>query len=150
MRPKVTQQIVREYVYAYIAVCPELGRLSALVLPEANTTMMNLFLNQVGQDFSDYFIIMQIDQAAWHLSKELNVPDNIQLLPQPPHSPELNPVERIWKDIREKEFANLAFPSINKVIDRLCIGINRLVNNKNYLSSLTSFPHMNITCCIAN
>ncbi len=80
---------MREYVYAYAAVAPQLGQMTSLILPYANTKMMNLFLKQVSQDFAEYFIILQVDRASWHLSKSLEIPDNIRLVPQPSHSPEL-------------------------------------------------------------
>ena len=83
-------------MYAYAAVAPTQGQMVSLVLPEASTAMMNLFLEQVGQTFSKYFIIMQVDQAGWHSAKDLVVPENIRLIPQPAYSPELNPVEHIW------------------------------------------------------
>jgi hypothetical protein len=89
IRPVVPKQQVREYVYAYVAVAPQLGQMTSLILPYANTKMMNLFLKQVSQEFAEYFIIMQVDKAAWHLSKSLQIPENIRLLPQPSHSPEL-------------------------------------------------------------
>jgi hypothetical protein len=46
-------------MYAYAAVAPTQGQMISLVLPEASTAMMNLFLEQVGQTFSQYFILMQ-------------------------------------------------------------------------------------------
>lgn len=75
---------------------PELGKMTSLVLPYANTKMMNLFLKQVEVDFAEYFIIMQVDKAAWHRSKNLEIPENIRLVEQPSYSPELMPVEHIW------------------------------------------------------
>lgn len=99
MRPHVTAQVVREYTYAYAAVAPQLGLMTALVLPRADTTMMNLFLKHVSETFADYFIVMQIDQAAWHRSKTLLIPDNIRLIYQPPYSPEVNPTEHIWEEL---------------------------------------------------
>ncbi len=89
IRPVVPKQQVREYVYAYVAVAPKLGQMTSLILPYANTKMMNLFLKQVSQEFAEYFIIMQVDKAAWHLSKSLQITENIRLLPQPSPSPEL-------------------------------------------------------------
>ena len=104
IRPVVGQQMSREYVYAYAAVAPELGLMTALVLPYANTEMMNLFLEQVSFEFKDYFLIMQVDGAAWHCSKSLLIPENIRLISQPAHSPELNPVEHLWEDKARKSF----------------------------------------------
>jgi transposase len=45
--------------------------------------------------------VLLLDQAGWHLSADLKVPDNITLLPLPPKCPELNPVENIWQFMRE-------------------------------------------------
>jgi hypothetical protein len=59
IRPHAPAQVVREYMYAYAAVAPTQGQMVSLVLPEASTAMMNLFLEQVGQTFSKYFSIMQ-------------------------------------------------------------------------------------------
>ncbi len=51
-------------------------------------------------------IVMVLDGAGWHKSKSLMIPDNLRLPSLPPYSPELNPVEHIWDDLREKEFHN--------------------------------------------
>ena len=66
---------------------------------------------------------MQVDRAEWHLAKELQVPENIRLIWQPAYSPELNPTEHVWEDLREKQFSNVAAASLDKVIDRLCDGL---------------------------
>jgi hypothetical protein len=93
VRPKVARQVVRESSYVYAAVAPEQGLMTSLILPSANTAMMNLFLAQVAEDFADYFIVMQVDQAGWHRAKDLQVPANMRLIFQPAYSPELNPVK---------------------------------------------------------
>jgi len=50
--------------------------------------------------------ILLLDQAGWHVSKRLSIPDNITLLPLPPKSPELNPVENIWQFMRDNWVRN--------------------------------------------
>ena len=145
IRPVISQQIVREYIYAYIAVCPEKGDMTAMILPNANTDMMNIFLKEVSKEFSEYFIIMQVDGAGWHRSINLDIPKNIFFIFQPPYSPELNPVEHIWDDIREKDLSNKYFDTINDVIDTLSDGIKRLLENAKYLASMTYFPHLRVT-----
>lgn len=144
-RPVVPKQQVREYIYAYAAVAPELGKMTSLVLPYANTQMMNLFLKQVCEDFSDYFIIMQVDKAAWHCSKNLQIPENIRLLPQPSYSPQLMPIEHLWEDIRENYFYNRIFKSMSKVVDELCKGLVDLASDPERLRSMTYFPHLRIS-----
>src|SRR5947209_7094098 len=96
VRPKVARQVVRQSSSVYAAVAPEQGLMTSLILPSADTAMMNLFLAHVGEVFTDYVIVMQVDQAGWHRSKELQVPSNIRLIFQPASSPALNPVEHLW------------------------------------------------------
>ena len=109
MRPRVPRHIVRGYIYAYAAVAPETGEMTSLVIPSSNTEMMNIFLQHVSNTFSAYFIVMQIDQAGWHDSKDLVIPDNIRLISQPAYSPELNPVEHIWRNYAKKTFPTAHF-----------------------------------------
>jgi putative transposase len=142
-RPAVPSQVVRESLYVFAAVAPTRGLLSALVLPTANTAMMNLFLAHVSQTFADSFIVMQVDQASWHRSKELVIPANMRLIEQPAYSPEVNPVEHVWEELREKYLHNRAFPSLEPLIEVLCQGLNALADDKERISSMTSFPHLN-------
>jgi transposase len=141
IRPRSPRQIVREYTYVYAAVAPAEGKMTSLILSWADTAMMNLFLSHVATTFAEYFIVMQVDQAEWHQAKALVVPENIRLIQQPAYSPELNPVEHIWEDLREKQFPNVAAASLDEVIDRLCDGLNQLEAEPNRLRSMTSFPH---------
>jgi transposase len=141
IRPLVPRQIVREYTYVYAAVAPEDGKMVSLILPYANTDMMNIFLEYVSNSLPNYFIIMQVDNASWHNSKDLVIPENIRLLPQPAYSPELNPVEHIWDELRENAFSNRAFKSLDAVIDRLCDELQQLEDNSKLIRSMTYFPH---------
>ena len=105
---------------------------------------MNLFLEHVSQTFSTHFVVMQVDQADWHSAKDLVIPENIRLIPQPAYSPELNPVEHVWEELREKYFHNRIFPSLDEVIEVLCQGLTTLADDSQRLHSLTSFPHLNV------
>ena len=145
VRPKSPRQVIRKFVYAYTAVCPALGKMTSLILPTANSAMMSLFLDQVSKDFADYFILMLVDRAGWHVSTRLKVPENICLIPLPSHSPELNPTEHVWDELREKHFPNLALKTLDEVESRLCRGLNALADNPDGLRSLTLFPYLNIT-----
>lgn len=141
VRPQVPYQFAREYIYAYAAVAPKEGRMTSLILPYSNTEMMNLFLQQVSEDFSPYFVLMQVDQASWHHSSELVIPENIRLIYQPAYSPELNPVEHIWEEIREKHFYNHHYESLDQVMQDLCDGLLELDADPLLVRSMTYFPH---------
>lgn len=119
--------------------------MTCLILPYANTAMMNLFLEQLSADFISYFVILQVDRASWHRAKGLQVPENIRLLPQPAYSPEVMPVEHLWDDIREKHFDNRIFKSLDTVETTLCHALNELDQDPERLRSMTFFPHMRIT-----
>lgn len=145
IRPHVPSQVVRESVYIFAAVAPGAGLMTSLVLPAANTAMMNLFLEHVSQSFENYFIVMQVDQAGWHRSKELIVPENIRLIKQPAYSPEVNPVEHLWEELREKYLHNRLFSSLDLLVEVLCQGLNELTEDKERLRSMMSFPHLNVS-----
>jgi hypothetical protein len=144
IRPKIYKQIVRQSFYAYSAVCPSLGKITSLILPYANTEMMNIFLKELSFQYQNYEVIMQIDQAGWHKSKALNVPGNIHLIEQPAYSPELNPVEHIWDEVREKYLFNETFDDMEEVVDKVCTGLNELSNESAKITSMTNFPHLRI------
>jgi len=119
--------------------------MTSLILPYANTEMMNIFLKQTSDDFNNYFVLMLVDQAGWHKSVELKVPENIRLIEQPSHSPELNPAEHLWEDLRENEFHNEAFGSLDQVEQALCDGLRRIEADPDVLRSMTLFPYLHIT-----
>ncbi len=145
IRPKIGKQIARTFVYVYAAVCMALGKMTSLILPYANTDMMNLFLEEVSHDFKDYFVIMLVDGAGWHRSNDLKTPENIWLVQQPSHSPELNPVEHLWEELRENYLPNKAFKSLDAVEHALCQGLRDLHDDPARLSSMTNFPYLQVT-----
>ena len=106
---------------------------------------MSIFLQHVADDFKDYFVIMLLDQAGWHTSKALKVPENIRLLPLPPYSPELNPVEHIWDYLRENAAPNIAFESLDHLEDALCKQLGELENDPERVRSMTNFPYLRFT-----
>ena len=69
-----------------------------------------------------------LDQAGWHVSKALVVPDNITVMPLPPRSPELNPVENVWQYIRDNWLSNRVFESYDDIVAHCCEAWNRLID----------------------
>ena len=144
IRPTVPCLHVREYRYAYGAIEPKTGESCFLILPYANTICMNIFLKELSQRFPDDIILLVCDGASWHRSKTLEVPDNIRLFYLPPATPEMNPIEQIWEELREKNFYNKIFSTLKKVEDRLCEGICNLTND--IVKSITSRDWTLSTC----
>ena len=143
-RPSVPCHHIREYGYAYGAVEPTTGDHFFLVLPRCDTTCMNVFLEELSKAYPDDHIILVCDGASWHRSKGLKVPDNITLQRIPPYTPEMNPIEQIWKQLRSMGFRNEIFKTLNHVVNRLCDTICLLTND--LVKSITC-RHW-IQCCV--
>jgi len=105
--------VTQEYTYAYAAVSVADGDLDTLILPHVNGDCMQLFLDEVATRHPQDRIVMVLDGAGWHQSQALTPATNLRLLTLPPYSPELNPVEHLWDDLREKSFHNRIFDSID-------------------------------------
>jgi transposase len=114
-RPEVAAQLIREYIYLYGAVSPEDGTCVYLIMPTSNTACFQAFLDVLARRFARQDILLVLDGAPNHRSSELVVPNNITLLYLPPYSPELNPKENLWDEIREKIFKNYALKSMDAV-----------------------------------
>ncbi len=84
--------------YLFGAICPARGIGAAIIMPGVNTEAMNEHLSEIStQVASGAHAILVCDSAGWHQPcGRLRVPDNITLLPLPPYSPELNPMETVW------------------------------------------------------
>jgi len=140
VRPDVRAALVREYSYAYAALSPWNGGLDSLILPYAGTECMNIFLKEVGARHPHDFIVMVLDGAGWHRAKALKVPPNMTLLPLPPYSPELNPVENLWGELREKHFHNRVFDSLDAVEDQLCDALAAFEPDRERIDKLAAWP----------
>ena len=145
-RAVVTRQMIREYTYAYTAVCPATGDTCSIISPVNNTEAMNVFLRTLAGQYPEYNIILILDGAGWHISKSLIAPENILLLLLPPYSPELNPVEHIWDYIREqKDFNNGTFDSIDSVEEQLADVLRQISLENETIKSMCSFHWLNYT-----
>ncbi len=99
--------------YVYTAAHAKNGNEFSLILPKLNTQCMNIFLDKFSTQTKGETSTIVMDGAAWHKSKGLVVPNNIQILLLPPYSPELNPVERLWLYIKNKLIKNKSNHSAN-------------------------------------
>ena len=138
-RPTIPCQTVRKLTYAFAAVNPFNGGMTSLILPYTNTITMNIFLEEVSRRQADRFTIIFMDNAGWHTANALELPPNIRIAYIPSYSPELNPAEHIWDELREKYFHNLIFDSLEALADRLETGLRELERNTQLVQSMTGF-----------
>jgi len=139
-RPIVRNGYERQFTYVYGAVSPLQGELDWSLSPQMNTEHMGAFLHQVSQAHPEELILMVLDGASSHKAKELPIPENIRLLPLPPYSPELNPQEHVWDELREKQFPNRVMDDMGRVIAQLQDGLMRMASDSARVRSLTAWP----------
>ena len=86
--------------------------------------------------------VLVLDQAGWHGAKALRVPENLTLVPLPPYSPDLNPVERVWLYLRERSLSHRRLADHEAVVDAGCHAWNALVAETGRIRSLTAYPYL--------
>jgi len=84
--------------------------------------------------------VMVLDGAGWHQSESLQLPPNLRLLRLPPYSPELNPVEHLWDELREKRFHNRVFDSLDALEDHLATALRDLELDHQRVRSIVAWP----------
>ena len=89
---------------------------------------MNLYLKELSEEIKEDFILI-MDGAGWHQSKNLIIPRNIQIVLLPPYCPELNPVERLWKYIKNNTIKNKVFETLEILEDEICDFIKNLTSD---------------------
>ena len=106
----------------------------------ADKRFTSLYLFAACRPGTDAVLIL--DQAGWHGARRLAVPDNVTLLPLPPYSPELNPVERVWLYLRERFLSHRVLDGYTAVLDAACRAWNTLAAEPGRLASLTAYPYL--------
>jgi hypothetical protein len=142
IRPEVASQLIREYIYLYGAASPNDGTCLYLIMSRSHTACFQAFLIALSQKFARQDILLVLDGAPNHRCSDLLLPSNISLLFLPPYSPELNPKENLWDEIREKIFKNYALKSIDAVRAKLKQAILYIERNPAMVKSITTFPYI--------
>lgn len=125
--------------YCYGLVEPLSGDSFFVTAPQVNTLFFEFMLREFSLHEPEVFKIIFLDRASYHRSKALQVSENIRLVYLPSSNPELNPVERLWRDMKDKvAFHNFQEePELESWIT---------ITTKNYLpeqiASLTGYPYL--------
>ena len=115
-----------------------------LELPYCNTECFQLFIQELSEQNPTELKVLVLDNGSFHKSKMLVIPDNIILVFLPPYSPELNPAEKIWWQIKQ-EFVCKTFENINELSKCLCMAFRNVIN-KETLKRICSFKYL--LCCL--
>ena len=110
-----------------------------MVLPYTDTEAMQLFLDELSCHIKvGRHIALVIDNAGWHNTTGLAVPQNITLIPLPPYSPELNAVEQVWHWIKSHYLSNCNFKDYNDIVDKASFAWNEFVRQPDLVKSMCS------------
>lgn len=138
-RPRVIRQQQFETAYVFGAVCPADGKAVGLIMPKTNSEAMQQHLDLIAASInSGKHAVLVVDRAAWHMTDKLFIPDNLSILPLPPYSPELNPVEQIWQLLRQTDWANRCLKNYDEIVDVCCQAWNTFANQPEIIRSLCS------------
>ena len=117
-RFKAIRQTRYDWLYVLGAACPRTGHAVGMLVPYINVEIINIFLKQFAREIpGDVHVVMAWDQAGFHTGKELKIPENITIVPLPPYSPELNPMENLWHYLRSHYWSNRAFADYEALVD---------------------------------
>lgn len=102
---------------------------------------MQAFLDAFAETIANgEHVALVLDGAGWHSSKALRVPANITLVPLPPYSPELNPVERVWLHLKARFLSLRLLNDYKAIVTAASRAWRRLRRDTGRLTSLTSYP----------
>jgi transposase len=138
VQPVVTVTHKFDNFYLYGAVDPTSGESFFLELPHLNSPTFQLWLDGFGDAFPESYNIVVLDNGAFHKAKAVQWPSNVVPLFLPPYSPELNPMERLWRDLKDK-LADMVAQTIEALSDAVCSIIQSYSDAS--LQSLTGFTY---------
>lgn len=142
-RPPAVKQTKYDWLYVLGAVCPATGKTVGMISPHINTAIINVFLREMSRQIAPgKHVVLIWDQAGFHTAGHLNVPDNITLLPLPPYSPELNPVENLWHYLRSHYWSNREYPDWNALSNAVCDAWQKTCLDQQLMRSVCRAPYI--------
>jgi transposase len=140
-RPRAVRQTQYDYLYVLGAVCPATGNTAGLLAPHLNTDVVNAFFEQFSKEIAaDVHVALIWDQAGYHTAGKLKVPANVTLVPLPPRSPELNPVENLWHYLRSHYWSNRCYGDYDALRAAACDAWQRACLAAELMKSVCAVP----------
>jgi transposase len=140
-RPLVTVQHRYKWLYLYGFVCPNSGQTFWLLLPMVSVTACTAALREFAQAVGagpDKQVILILDQAGWHISDQVVIPQGLHLVFLPPYSPELQPAEHLW-ELTDEALANRHFRDLAELTDVQAERCRKLQEQPEIICSRTHF-----------
>lgn len=139
VKPVSKVQYDFDYYYLYGAADPRTGDTFFLELPYLDTECFQVYLDEFSKAYDESFNILLLDRGTFHRSARLKIPSNIALIFIPPYSPELNPIERLWEDIKD-EIADEIYSDIEALKKRVASVLDEY--SKAEIRSISGYPYL--------
>jgi len=139
IRPKISSEIKREYLYLFGMIEPLTGKDFMMEMPGLDTASMQVFMDEFSREDEESLHLIVVDNASAHTTGKLKVAENIVFLFLPANAPELNPIERFWKALKDW-LSDYEPTTLKQVSDLIGQGLKSF--SEKTLSSLTSFEYL--------
>ena len=128
-----------ESYYLYGAVAPGTGEHLFLEMPALNSSCFEVFIEQLAITYPQDYNIVILDNASFHKTSELIIPENVGFLFLPPYAPELNPIERLWQVVKE-DIAFQLHETLSSLKDNVASILKKLTASE--VASITGYPYL--------
>jgi transposase len=143
-RPRRVRQDGRESLDVLTAVCAASGAAVGLIMPELNTAVVNLFLEQFSRQLAPgVHAVLLGDNAGYHTGGGLVVPENVSLIGLLPSSPELNPVEHLWHYLRSHHWSHRVYADYEALRDAATESWRAVCLDPGKIRSICAAPYLN-------
>jgi transposase len=117
-------------------------------MPRSDTEAMQYHLNEISKAIPpSRHAVVVMDRAPWHTTLKLKCPHNISIVPLPPVSPELNPVEQVWKWLRDRELSNRVFETYEDIVTACCDAWNSFATSPEVIQSIGHRAWTTVNSC---
>jgi len=128
VKPIAVSQQAFESTWLFGAFSPIDGKRLLIEAEGCDSDFFQVFMDELSRTDSEELMLILLDNASFHKTGKLKIPDNIALIHIPPYSPELNPAEKIWQRFK-RAFTNIPFKTMAEVSNFLTEQTNRLSDN---------------------
>ena len=139
LRPLISSEIKREYEYLYGLIEPLTGKSFMMELPNLEGALMEFFMREFGKTDETSLHLVLMDNASAHTTAQIKIAENIIFIFFPPSAPELNPIERFWKELKDwlSDYEPQTMAEVQKLVTE---GLKSF--SESAISSITSFEYL--------
>lgn len=143
-RPEAIKQQQFESAHIYGAICATNGKTEALISPILSKEVMRDHLKLISQatDKGRHAVVI-MDGASWHIESMDAEFENLSIIKLPPYSPQLNPIEQVWRWLRQHHLANRCFSGYEDIVNSISYSWNDFRSNKERVKSISNMPWLN-------